>query len=210
VDSTVAVLPVDTVLDAPGVFRTIGIPGVVGSISMSPAGNTALLYTTAGSDRVVVLDTESERLRTVVVEAPVRAAIPSPDGAHAVVVLGQAPGSTRPGGFALVPVIERLPPRIVGTDAPPAAVAVGDSHALVTIAGQSLPSGVYHARFPALHPEFIRLASTPLSAALLPDAGRGFVAQEHPEGRITFIELATGEPRTITGFELGSKVVTGD
>jgi hypothetical protein len=44
----------------------------------------------------------------------------------------------------------------------------------------------------------------------MPDVGVGFVAQQHPEGRITFIDLVSGEPRTITGFELGSKVVTGD
>jgi hypothetical protein len=44
----------------------------------------------------------------------------------------------------------------------------------------------------------------------MPDVGKGFVAQSHPEGRITFIDLVSGEPRTITGFELGAKVVTGD
>jgi hypothetical protein len=213
VDSTVAVLPVNTVLGTPGDYRSIGIPGVVGSIAVSPSGDTALLYTNATpSDRVVILDTSSgrPRTRTVVVEAPVRAVIPAPDGAHAVVLLDQAPGSTKPGGFALVPVKETFPPRIVGTDAPPVSVAVGESHALVTITGQNLPHGVYFARLPELHPELIRLASAPLSAALMPDVGRGFVAQSHPEGRITFVDLVTGDPRTITGFELGSKVVTDD
>jgi hypothetical protein len=211
VDSTVAVLPVGTVLESPGIYRSIGIPGVVGSIAVSPSGNTALLYTNAtASDRVVILETDTGRPRTVVVEAPVRAVLPAPDGAHAVVLLGPATGSTKPGGFALLPVKERFPPRIVGTDAPPVAVAVGDAHALVTIAGQGLPSGVYFARFPQLHPEFVRLGSVPLAAAILPDVQRGFVAQSHPEGRITFIDLVTGEPRTITGFELGAKVVTDD
>jgi hypothetical protein len=211
VDSTVAVLPVATVLSDPTAFRSIPIPGIVGSIAVSPSGGTALLYTNATpSDRVVILDTESEATRTVVVEAPVRAVIPSPDGAHAVVLLGQAPGSTKPGGFSLVPVKSDNAPRIVGTDAPPTAVAVADSHVLVTIAGQGLPSGVYFARLPELHPEFIRLASVPLAAAIMPDVGKGFVAQSHPEGRITFIDLVSGEPRTITGFELGAKVVTGD
>jgi hypothetical protein len=209
--STVAVLPVATVLARPGDFRTIAIAGVVGSIAVAPSGDTALLYTNATpSDRVVLLETDSGRRRTVVVEAPVRAVIPSPDGAHAVVLLDRATNSSKPGGFALVPVKANFPPRIVGTDAPPTAVALGDAHALVTIAGQDLPSGVYFARLPELHPEFIRLASVPLAAALLPDVSKGFVAQSHPEGRITFVDLVTGDPRTITGFELGAKVVTGD
>jgi hypothetical protein len=38
-------------------------------------------------------------------------------------------------------------------------------------------------------------------------AGRGYVAQKHPEGRITFVTLESGEARTLTGFELGSRVV---
>jgi hypothetical protein len=33
------------------------------------------------------------------------------------------------------------------------------------------------------------------------------VAQKHPEGRITFVTLESGEARTLTGFELGSRVV---
>jgi hypothetical protein len=43
----------------------------------------------------------------------------------------------------------------------------------------------------------------------VPDANKAFVAQRHPEGRITFIDLETGEPRTMTGFELIAKVNDG-
>jgi hypothetical protein len=32
------------------------------------------------------------------------------------------------------------------------------------------------------------------------------VAQRHPEGRITFIDLDTGEQHTLTGFELSTEV----
>jgi len=41
-------------------------------------------------------------------------------------------------------------------------------------------------------------------------AGRGYVAQKHPEGRLSFIDLESGEVRTITGFELAAQVVYGD
>ena len=40
-------------------------------------------------------------------------------------------------------------------------------------------------------------------------ARRAWIAQEHPEGRITFIDLDSGQARTITGFELGARVVDG-
>jgi hypothetical protein len=216
VDSSVAVLPVPGILQAPERFDSFAIPEVVASISVAPSGDRAVLYTAATpSERVVLFETDTGRHRTVVLHAPVRAALPTPDGSHAVVLLDQAAGSNRPGGFALVPVRDRLPPKIIGTEAPPAAVAVGDSHALVTVTGKKLdgtsyPNGVHFVRLPELSTELVRLASVPLSAALMPDVGKGFVAQSHPEGRITFVDLANGDPRTITGFELGAKVVTGD
>jgi hypothetical protein len=42
---------------------------------------------------------------------------------------------------------------------------------------------------------------------MVPVARRAFVAQAHPEGRITFVDLETGAARTLTGFELAAKVV---
>ena len=44
---------------------------------------------------------------------------------------------------------------------------------------------------------------------MVPAAGEGYVAQEHPEGRITFVKFSDGKVRTLTGFELGAKVVDG-
>jgi hypothetical protein len=145
------------------------------------------------------------------VKAPVRAVLPAPDGEHAVVLLGQAPGSQKPGGFSLVPLKAALPPKIVGTDVLPASVGIGEHEALITIDGKITNGpalhGVYLARFPELSTKLVTLASPTLSAALVPAAAIGFVAQSHPEGRITFLDLANGAPRTITGFELSAQVI---
>ena len=51
------------------------------------------------------------------------------------------------------------------------------------------------------------LAMIPQDAELRGVALRAFVAQAHPEGRITFVDLDSGAHRTLTGFELGAKVV---
>jgi hypothetical protein len=40
----------------------------------------------------------------------------------------------------------------------------------------------------------------------VPEANQAFVAQQHPEGRITFIDLTTKQQHTLTGFELSTKV----
>jgi hypothetical protein len=53
------------------------------------------------------------------------------------------------------------------------------------------------------------LASQPLAVGVLPDVNRGFVAQKHPDGRITILDLTTGEMHTLTGFELATQVVNG-
>jgi len=46
----------------------------------------------------------------------------------------------------------------------------------------------------------------PQASGLVPEANQAFVAQQHPEGRITFIDLDTNAQHTLTGFELSTKV----
>ncbi len=50
------------------------------------------------------------------------------------------------------------------------------------------------------------LSSTPTSLGLMADGRRMYVAQDHPDGRITFIDTVTDEPVTITGFELNGQI----
>jgi hypothetical protein len=141
--------------------------------------------------------------------------LPSPDGLHAVALLGQANGSQKPGGFALIPLTTKLPPKVVGTDAPPLSVAIGSQQALVTVDGndpvKNVPvHAVYLAELPAFGTTKVTLASPVLSAGLIPEVNLGFIAQSHPEGRITFIDLDNAQPRTLTGFELSARVVQGE
>jgi hypothetical protein len=62
---------------------------------------------------------------------------------------------------------------------------------------------------PSLEVTKVTLASQPISAGIVAGANRGYVAQKHPDGRITFVDFETGEIRTLTGFELASQVVDG-
>ncbi|MBW2457492.1 MAG: hypothetical protein JRI68_23495 [Deltaproteobacteria bacterium] len=65
------------------------------------------------------------------------------------------------------------------------------------------------AEMPSLKVDVFPLASRPLSAGIVVGANRGFVAQEHADGRITFVDFDDGEVRTLTGFELATQVVDG-
>jgi hypothetical protein len=103
-----------------------------------------------------------------------------------------------------------LPAKIVATQALPTAVAMTNEHAIVAERDdQTRVYGAYLARMPQLMVDRYPLASPPIAAGIVPSANRAFVAQDHPEGRLTFFDLDTGVARTLTGFELSSRVVDG-
>ena len=65
------------------------------------------------------------------------------------------------------------------------------------------------AQFPSLKIDLHTLASEPISAGIVVEANSGFVAQKHPDGRITFVDFDDNKIRTLTGFELATQVVNG-
>jgi hypothetical protein len=162
--------------------------------------------------------------------APVLSVLPSPDRQHAVVIHGTPTGTARPdggaggaggavdplpssslpGAFSLVPLDGQRPAKLQATDAPPGAVALSPTgeRALVTVRDDARKIyGVYLGLFPSLEVRRYALASPPIAAGVVAASDRGYIAQQHPEGRITFIALGSGDARTLTGFELGARVV---
>ena len=51
------------------------------------------------------------------------------------------------------------------------------------------------------------LGSPPDAVGILPAAGQAFVAQRHPLGRVSFVDLVSDAMRTVTGFDLNGSVV---
>ena len=121
-------------------------------------------------------------------------------------------GSQKAGLFSGVPTLQKRSAKIVGTDAVPTALAFDEQgqYALVTVGSESSAvHGVYCMRLDTLQEDFLELASPPSIGAtgIVERAGRGFVAQAYPEGRITFVDLASAKAHTITGFELAARIV---
>jgi hypothetical protein len=56
---------------------------------------------------------------------------------------------------------------------------------------------------PELTADRFSLSSPPLDVGMVPTAGRAFVPQSYPDGRVTLINLVNGTYQTVTGFELG-------
>jgi hypothetical protein len=222
VGSLAVLLPVATIFEPPHDFVTIALDEVFGSVDLGANdGQTALLYSNGiPSTHLTLLglaNAGSGKHRTVDLKLPVFSAVSTPDGAHAIALLKPPVGSQQPGAFAVVPVAKDLPAKIQGTQAvtvpldptkASAMVAIDDKRALVTVTDGAGVSVAYLVSMPELTVDVFPLDSVPLPQAsgLVPEANQAFVAQQHPEGRITFIDLDSRELHTLTGFELATQV----
>jgi DNA-binding beta-propeller fold protein YncE len=226
----VALLPLPAVASDPAAVRLLdlGEGAGAGSVALAPTGGAGFFYTNAtpsGALTVVDAAAAEPAARMLSLRAPVGAVFPAEGAAHALVLHDAPPPGASAGApskyaaaMSLVTADGSAPPKIVGLDRPPAAVALapGGAHALVATgdapaagAAGAGPYALYVADFPSLRVRTFPLASAPTAAGVVAGAGRGYVAQRHPDGRITFIDFATGEVRTLTGFELAAGVVDG-
>jgi hypothetical protein len=186
-------------------------------VTLASDGNVALLYANAvPSNDLTLLDTkpnDSLALRTVDLKGPVQRVYVSPDSLTAITFQLPPAGSKSKGLFSIVPTETMLSAKIVATDASPQDIAFSDAaagKALVTVHdSSSTVFGVYVVGLANLEQNLVPLASEPLPGAtgIVPDIKVGFVAQKHPEGRITFINLDSGVAQTLTGFEIAARVV---
>jgi hypothetical protein len=215
--STVALLPLPGILTNPALVELVPVPGeTIGRAVVTQGGARVLLFTTAAPiDRLTVLDLQpAPAARTIQLRDPVLAVFPTDDELDAVVLHSVTPvaGSTVKGAFSLVPIASDLPPKIVSLPAAPTAVALSPSsdRALVALRDDaSLTYGLQLAKLPTFEVTPYTLASPPTAVGIAAGAGHGYVAQDYAEGRITFVDLAAGAARTITGFELGARIVEG-
>lgn len=214
----IALIPVPPSGDAAS-FERVSIPGeVTSSVSLSEGSELALLYQNAkeaNNSHLTILDLRPDMnraLRTLELKGSVSAAFAAPGAGSAIVFQRPIAGSVKAGLFSGVPTLQKRSAKIVGTDAAPTALAFDESgaFALVTVGSEKTQvHGVYRVRLDTLQEDFLELASPPSPGAtgIVEEVQRGFVAQQHPEGRITFIDLDTARAHTITGFELAARIL---
>jgi hypothetical protein len=218
--STVAVLPLPGIFTDPSVLTQTAIPNeTIGRAIVTNGGHSAVLFTTAAPvERLTVLTLPSMAFRTVPLHAPVRAVFPTDDGQNAIVLHPATPNDTAKGAFSVVPIGLSLPANIVSLPAPPIAVALAPTgdYGLVSVSDGTTTFGLYLVRMPSLEVVPYALASAPIAVGIVAQAGQGYAAQDYTEGRITFVDpvaqhcdASSSCSRTITGFELGARVVNG-
>jgi len=196
-------------------FESLKIEGeLFGSAELGEGGTQAVVYTNAATnERISVVDLRPGESflshRTLSTTLPVYSVNLTPDGEHGVVMSADESGA-RSDTFSVVALTESRFPRIVGTAAPVAQVALGNSFGVVTSASTALSTYEAHLiSLPSLSVKTLELAGNPLSAGVLAtdDLGLAFVAQAHAEGRVTFFDFEADQARTLTGFELSAEVV---
>jgi hypothetical protein len=214
--ATVAFLPIPGIASNPTSFTTLAITGqTVGRAIVADDAKTTLLFTTVlPVDTMTILDLPSLTFRTSRLHLPIYAVFPTHDAQNAVVLHSLPPdaGTSALGAFSVLPVGQDLPAKLIGTSAPPNAVALSPAsdRALVTARDDATSTfEAYLVKMPTLEVDAMPLASPPIAAGMVQGANVAYVAQSDPEGRITFIDLTSGQARTLTGFELGSRIVDG-
>lgn len=214
----VALLPVPGIFTNPLGFSLVQMNNaLVGSASLAKNSPLAFLYTNAVPSSVLaVIDSSLTQpsVKNIQLWAPIQAVFPTDDASHALVLHSteMVANSQYKAAMSVVPIALDLPAKLQGFDAPVASVALSPTgHRALVATGDATSSSfkMYVASMPSLQIQSYALASQPISAGIAAGANRGFVAQKHPDGRITFVDFNTGEVRTLTGFELASQVVDG-
>ena len=186
---------------------------VLGSLLLSPDGETGILYTTATlQDRYATWDIDSGEVTVRGLVKPVMSMSVSPTGESLLVFHTEEDAedadSTSPyyGQWAMTLMdLDDFRSNPMRLAAEPAAYAHADDgeHGFFIMEGQK---NLVVLDYGTLLPEDIELKSEPLHVGTLPSTDWAYASQEHDLGRISFYDSETGGLETITGFELNSEI----
>lgn len=219
--SQVVVMDLPSGIGAPESLRAIDCPSLtVGLSVLLDGGAQAVVFSNAINQKAVALvDLESGEVRLSLLRKGVRSLAVSPDGANALVLHNRVPGDPLPTddfetqldhryGFSLLR-LDTLFSKLQVTDADPGAftfladgsaaylVVADEAEGLREIAALDLDTYIVTST---------TMGSRPTEIGNVPGTGRVYVSQEHPMGRMSFIDVETGEVRTVTGFQLNGQI----
>lgn len=195
---------------------------LVGSVSISPDSNTALLYTTVVNDneRLTLLDIASGDYDVVRLPKAIERVTLSPDSQTALLIHSKLPGSPDEPGLTPDAVIDRSygysvldldsgfsKLQVAATQVGPSTVVPSGTDLFVLFNDPALQlREVHQVDLASFLVKRRVLGSPPTSIGTVPGSRKVFVGQEHQDGRITFIDWETGDMESVTGFELNSRI----
>jgi DNA-binding beta-propeller fold protein YncE len=191
---------------------------LAGQAVITADGAAALLFTNATTQKVLlVLDLTAKTLAVRPLEKGVRTVALAPDGLTALVVHNKAPGAPSPldpidvyldklEGYSLFQVKSGYA-KLQPTDSAPGPYAFspdGRSGYLLLSGAQPSVEALDLVSF-GVHS--VGLGSPPVAVGVVPGSGQVYVAEDHPLGRITFVDETTFATRTLTGFGLNGQII---
>jgi len=211
---------VEAVFAEPSLLTPVNAGGTVkGLASIGPDGRYAVLYTTLGGlDELTIVDTADTTVpaRILPLRKSIVGAAISADGGFAIVLHpsesaegldGPAAIVAQSPGYSIVD-LESGFTRLVLSDAPVEDLTFwtgdeGTAHAYLSFNDEVRKLwAVDRITLDTFAVSPLQLGSPPSDLGRVTGRGRVWVNQEHPVGRMTFIDVASGEPKTVTGFEL--------
>ncbi len=213
-------LPAD-LADPKGIDSLSTAGYTVGQAELADDGQHAFLFSNATNQEVVlVADLAARALTVFPLKKGVRAVRPAPGGSTAVILHNKVPGaaSSQEGVEGLIDKswaysLLSLPQsfaRLQITEADPGQLAFApDGKAAYLLlsnpaAGLRAVDAIDLTSFLC---DTVSVGSPPVSVGVVPATQRVFVAQDHPLGRVTFLDTGTLATKTVTGFELNSYVI---
>lgn len=195
---------------------------IVGSVNIAPNGEHALLYTTAQdtNEHLSILDIEAETLRVVRLPKSVRAVNMAPDSKSALVIHRKLEGDPneanidpdvlidRSYGYSVLRIADGFSKLQLTSSAPGRSTIVPDGSNLFILFNSPTENirDVHRVTLQNFLVQPLTLGSAPISLGAVPGTSKVFVGQDHPDGRITFIDWKTAETQSVTGFELNSRI----
>lgn len=196
---------------------------LIGLAEPVPHSSLVLAYTTASetSERLTILDLDNGEIRVLNIHKTIKAVSMAPDGSTAVIVHKKMPGNPLEPGLTQEQQIDRsygysvLHPdtgavKLRSTSVEPGAFTVVIDAGYLFLLLRDDAQGVrevhrVHLSSFDFSPPIV-LDSPPIAVGSVPMQKRVFVSQDHPEGRMTFIDWDSAESQTVTGYELNAKV----
>lgn len=198
---------------------------VVGSLVMSDDGNRGILFTNAVlQERLTVIELSEPGYPTATypLQKSIRLLGFDPSGDKAIVIHAKAFGDPaeaatfeefidRSYGYSIFDVATGFAKLQVTPVDPGAFAFVQDApRAYLILDGGDAEGAVARVHTIELDTGVVReheLNSPPDAVGILPLADVAFVNQRHPLGRVSFIDIATDATRTVTGFDLNSRII---
>ncbi len=196
-----------------------------GSMVLSPQDEEIVLYTNASSEEsiVVVSLTDSYSARTVRLKKSIRSVGYDPTGKSLIVTHAKSAGDPRQSGIDFDEFIDRsygysiidletgfAKLQITSVDTGAFQFSGSSPRAYVLLDGSEEGNGESLTHIINLETGIVKervMSSPPETVGILPVAGVAFVNQTHALGRVSFINVDTDAMRTVTGFDLNSRVV---